>query len=833
MHIYTNERSPLLGRGRRAGKIEAWGPPLILLGLALVVIAVFTFSPQETVEFKATALHTAQHHADTMEDTKEFHAQSGNILSFDRPPAPSRASKAPPLLLAKDIKPPVPTSAWWTSLAVPDKTDANVGQTELTPSPYTVSFKTDGLWICYGGAHRNVLPDHIDESFMPDVLMGTIEHLPTKTITGFDRLSVSVRYGGTAGGKGRFPCSIAEEARLPTRKGFLGSILQWLRRKLERISVWPQVTTFLVRGSPYVTIAYQQATPVLQPMVSIINVNGEDPYPFFGAHKPVTYTANRFYFKSSGNNDWILYADPAIALTFINGTYFFSKETYTGILRVAFVPTPTNRTTVSNTTLIAALDKHADTWPYGAEVTYHVSEFAAAGPYASLKFEWKTCGPGTPLMLAFPHHVENMLKKQEITETGQNEMMGLSGYMSMKGEMTALVGTQWRMTIRLEEPTFAMATPIKNPTHIQAIRDALKVDIKIPTFTLQDPYFFGKEAARTARLMLIAEELREDSIKQQLLSSLIAAMTPWMLGKNEDPFIYETEWGGLCSKRGLDSMWNMTDFGNGWFNDHHFHYGYIIYAAAAIGKLKPEWLQDYMPMLEGLIRDIANPSSNDPYFPPARHFSWFDGHSWASGHLPLGGGKSQESVSEAINAYYAVRLFANVTKNERLMEFGTLLMTMEMQGARTYWQMPSSTTIYEPLYAANKMTGQVGTTMVAYDTWFGVRPEWIHLINFIPFTPATEHFISPEFVQEEYPVLKKTALDRPDPPIEIRWVGYAAMAHAMIDPKTAWKEMLAISPDSYDDGDSMTAALHWVASRPGHDSDVFDSAPSAPTAPPG
>jgi endo-1,3(4)-beta-glucanase len=43
-------------------------------------------------------------------------------------------------------------------------------------------------------------------------------------------------------------------------------------------------------------------------------------------------------------------------------------------------------------------------------------------------------------------------------------------------------------------------------------------------------------------------------------------------------------------------------------------------------------------------------------FPVARHKDFFDGHSWASGLFPMANGKSQESVSEAANAYYGVHL---------------------------------------------------------------------------------------------------------------------------------------------------------------------------------
>ena len=103
--------------------------------------------------------------------------------------------------------------------------------------------------------------------------------------------------------------------------------------------------------------------------------------------------------------------------------------------------------------------------------------------------------------------------------------------------------------------------------------------------------------------------------------------------------------------------------------------------------------------------NLSETLTNSPYFPLSRHFSWFDGHSFASGVFVLDGGKSQESVSEAINAYYAVHLLGVALQHDALADFGRLLASMEIQAAKLYWQMPNSS-IYDPVYAQNRMTGK-------------------------------------------------------------------------------------------------------------------------------
>ena len=37
----------------------------------------------------------------------------------------------------------------------------------------------------------------------------------------------------------------------------------------------------------------------------------------------------------------------------------------------------------------------------------------------------------------------------------------------------------------------------------------------------------------------------------------------------------------------------QNDFGAGLYNDHHFHWGYFIYAAAAIGRKNSAWLTEH------------------------------------------------------------------------------------------------------------------------------------------------------------------------------------------------------------------------------------------------
>lgn len=157
-------------------------------------------------------------------------------------------------------------------------------------------------------------------------------------------------------------------------------------------------------------------------------------------------------------------------------------------------------------------------------------------------------------------------------------------------------------------------------------------------------------------------------------------------------------------------------------------------------------------------------------FPLARHKSWFDGHSFASGLFPFANGKSQESSSEAVNCYYGAYLWAKVrwgsSNDNKTVNFARLLLATEITGAKTYWHMmppkdngvePSSTssgtsstgrttssssvwiqpTAYNSKFQKNYMVGNLGMTDVTCTTWFGTENIYVHLINFMPVTAIT------------------------------------------------------------------------------------------------
>jgi hypothetical protein len=85
----------------------------------------------------------------------------------------------------------------------------------------------------------------------------------------------------------------------------------------------------------------------------------------------------------------------------------------------------------------------------------------------------------------------------------------------------------------------------------------------------------------------------------------------WLNGSSLNRFLYDSTWGGVvaCGCKYDDCQGQCTpkcdndatgpacpaltdtgmNFGNAVYNDHHFHYGYHVYAAAVVADLDPAW----------------------------------------------------------------------------------------------------------------------------------------------------------------------------------------------------------------------------------------------------
>jgi len=124
---------------------------------------------------------------------------------------------------------------------------------------------------------------------------------------------------------------------------------------------------------------------------------------------------------------------------------------------------------------------------------------------------------------------------------------------------------------------------------------------------LNSMYFSGKALAKFAGIIYAVHDLAQNpGLAAAGLRKLQSAFTVFVDNRQIHPLAYDTVWGGVVSTAGLAGDAG-ADFGNSWYNDHHFHYGYFVYTAAVIGYLDPAWLDQgsNMAWVNMLVRDFA------------------------------------------------------------------------------------------------------------------------------------------------------------------------------------------------------------------------------------
>ena len=89
--------------------------------------------------------------------------------------------------------------------------------------------------------------------------------------------------------------------------------------------------------------------------------------------------------------------------------------------------------------------------------------------------------------------------------------------------------------------------------------------------------------------------------------------------------------------------------------------------------------------MNALLRDYANPSTEDPYFPVYRAFDWYHGHSWAHGLYQVDDGKDQESSSEDTLSAYAMKLWGKVIGDRAMEDRGNLQLAITARSLQNYF----------------------------------------------------------------------------------------------------------------------------------------------------
>ncbi|KAG2186363.1 hypothetical protein INT43_002801, partial [Umbelopsis isabellina] len=534
------------------------------------------------------------------------------------------------------------------------------------------------------------------------------------------------------------------------------------------------MSSCMVPGSPYMTFTFKNA------VVNINSLNGNA-----GSVQWVTSGTKAKITNSAGT--YLLYSlNGTLSLT-QNGNTLQSQSGYSGTIRMALL---------NQTSQEAILDQYVGTYATGLTMSYAVS-----GNTSTQTWQWSTVGTSSNLLLmSWPHHRKVL----------QNPVSANIQYLTTKGYMKGTVGNTWTLKHTLPSITWFTPNAVQSSC-IAQLNQTLDYDVNaLSVIVPGDFYYWGGAFARAARLALIADHIGRKDLVTKVTTILAESFAYWLDPTHAPGAAYETGWGGVVNAAG----WNNAnvDFGNAFYNDHHFHYGYFLYGASVLGKYNSTWLNQNKVFLTHFARDIGNPSPSDPYYTVTRHMDWFAGHSWASGIANGAGSRDQESTGEAINGYYGLHLYAQVTNNAALIDYSRMLLAIEEMGAQTYWHLyPSVTTDtpYPETAFRNLITvGNVEDWQAGAWLFWGAQRTEIAAIQMLPLTPIGEVTYDKPWISNIIPYCQG---ELSDPTIGDAFKSVIYAAYATVNPQQAYNYSQQLS--DWGSGNSASNQLYFVATR--------------------
>ncbi|KAJ6787912.1 hypothetical protein PWT90_01895 [Aphanocladium album] len=573
-----------------------------------------------------------------------------------------------------------------------------------------------------------------------------------------------------------------------------------------KVSSEPLVSFPLVQGMAYVTAEYNGATPLIQTGVFFRNMTRSTQKP----KKNVT----KYIFLLEDGTTWRVYGYKTkgddLDLQVLNNGVATSAKPFYGVVQVVKGATTSDEGKESE-----LLDQGAGV--YAETVGLSGSVNGAAGSYS---FDFKRGGhpDGELLMFALPHHVQSF---DDFTSKRQAKAGSL--LTTTKGNAALVQGTKWSMV----EPSMPVKLGFDPYDAEKGSLNTLSKDAKqtisaagskeilqdmIAATDLNSMYWSGKALAKYAFMLYVINDMLGDTkLAQTGLGQLKVAFARFADNKQQYPLVHETAWGGVVSSGAYVTGQALEDYGNTYYNDHHFHYGYHILAAAVIGHLDKTWIPKNKDYVNMLARDTSNPSSKDSIFPMWRSFDWYHGHSWATGLFASLDGKNQESTSEDMMHAYGLKMWGQVTGNGPLEARSNLQLAVMKRSLQHYFLYENDNKVQPEKFIGNKVAGILFENKVDHTTFFGNEIESIQGIHMIPILPVTTVARASKFVKEEWEAFFSNG--RVDD-IDNSWKSILLGNYATIAPKEAFEVLSGKNFDSskwLDGGISLTWLLAYSA----------------------
>jgi endoglucanase Acf2/fibronectin type 3 domain-containing protein len=483
----------------------------------------------------------------------------------------------------------------------------------------------------------------------------------------------------------------------------------------------------LVQGSPYVYVTESNCPPVLTcPLgYTLVDVDPAASYLVIRVSDAVNTTYALF---APAGTTWDTTSPDEIIPEMPADQHFMS------------IAVMTDRSSSFDTNEFNLLQQHAYVFVTNTHVdfAYEPSQGRVTATYRC-DTEVMQGGETQTLMGLLPLHWKNT----------EDETVTNMSYSTILGNLKIHAGNAWTMALRFggivprfPEPTDAGWSAAEFETLVQAMDEF--------NGGISQTYWYGLEMGRVARAILALDAAgmweERDDLVSQLRTGLVDVYT-YTIGETDHFFAYDDTWGSMV---GFGESFNAVSY----LNDHHFHYGYYVYAAAIVAMYDPSFADEYKDIVDRVIRDYNNPSRDvsgpDP-LPWLRHFDPWQGHCWATG-LPTGEsgasderlypeekpvssqwGPDQESTSEAMNSWAAMFLWGLVTRNQEFIDMGAVGYAVEAGAIREYWYDADQSNW--PAGYPKTMICRVFGGKADADTWFDSTMDAVWGIEYVPVGP--------------------------------------------------------------------------------------------------
>jgi endo-1,3(4)-beta-glucanase len=457
--------------------------------------------------------------------------------------------------------------------------------------------------------------------------------------------------------------------------------------------------------------------------------------------------------------------------------------------------------------------------------------------------EYETAAGGDTLVVPAPHQLGAGSEAAGLADTGVADT-GLADtglvYETIHGTVPLTTGSSLTFGAPLLEASAALDLGSLDESEREELRRRLPEDVASTGEFPTDTYYGGKALYRAAMLWQLAVQLGDDESAATLERLIVEQLDLWTdpdgcTVRAQQCFVYDPAVKGLVGR--------VSSFGSELFNDHHFHYGYLLTAAGVLGRDRPDLVTRWAPVMDLVAADIGSGSASGA-FPDHRAFDPYWSHSWASGYSPFADGNNQESSSEAVSASSGLSLWAAARGDTALGAQATWMLSGEAAAALAYFVAPD---LSDPVLSGydHEIVSLNWGAKRDYATWFSAEPSAIAGIQLIPLDPTSVSYLSQEAAggaDRVRAIVTEAQGSRPVVPGEGAAAGgdaaggdaaggdaapsaaaplgdYVLMYSALAGPDEAAEALAAITdlPESaIDDGNSRTYALAYVMSAAAH-----------------